>query len=303
MKRHLLLAISVLALTAMSQPLFAAEAETPAASERAPAAERAPARERAERPTRERAPVQRQAAQSSPTSSFTGNQASAFGGGNTGGGGFADPTWCGSSFSPSCPLTTQDISRSTGFIGGLEYGYLFPIAPYWVAGWAVDIAGSTLKSSNTQTTSHHTGGVSCCLVTETLSASQSQSVLSTWRLTAGFVPMRNWLVFATAGAAVGTVSGNFTYTASSDFPATAAGGGSYNQVRFGYTAGGGVSWAYPVFGILGARVTVEYLYTNLGKVTEDYVLVPSCTGCTPGLAETSMRTDTHTYRLKVGLPL
>jgi hypothetical protein len=103
----------------------------------------------AARPTRERAPVQRQAAQSSsPTSSFTGSQASGFGGGNTGGGGFADPTWCGDSFSPSCPLTTQNISRSTGFIGGLEYQYLFPIAPYWVAGWAVDIAGSTLKSSN-----------------------------------------------------------------------------------------------------------------------------------------------------------
>jgi hypothetical protein len=64
-----------------------------------------------------------------------------------------------------------------------------------------------------------------------------------------------------------------------------------------------VSWAYPVFGILGARVTVEYLYTNLGKVTEDYILIPSCTGCTPGIAETSMRTDSHQYRLKVGLPL
>jgi hypothetical protein len=303
MKRHLLLAISVLTLSAISQPLFAAETEMPAPREQAAPAERAPARERAARPTRERAPVQRQAAQSSsPSSSFTGSQASGFGGGNTGGGGFADPTWCGDSFSPSCPLTTQNISRSTGFIGGLEYGYLFPISPYWVVGWAADIAGSTLKSSNTQNTTHFVPSTGDT-VNETLSTSQSQGVLSTWRLTAGFVPVRNWLVFATAGGAVGTVSGNFTYLASSSAGHTAYGAGSYNQIRGGYTAGGGVSVNYPVFGILGARVTLEYLYTDLGTVNQIIPLTPSCTGCTPGIAETSMRTDSHQYRLKVGLPL
>jgi hypothetical protein len=309
MKRHLLLAISVLALTAVSQPIFAAEVETPAA---APAPERAPAaeRERAARPARERAPVQRQAAaQSSPSSSFTGNQVSGFGGGNTGGGGFADPSFCGTSpgFSPSCGLTVWDIGRATGFIGGAEYSQHFALGPNWLWGWAADVSGSTLKASSTQTTTRcATPG--CTPINETVSISQSQSFLSTWRLTAGFVPAGLWntMIFATAGGAVGTVSGDFSFAAADATHTTFGyGTGSYNLVRFGYTAGGGVSFKYPVFGIQGARVTLEYLYTNLGTVTQNYPLVATgaCGPCTPGIAQTSMKTDTSTLRLKVGVPL
>jgi hypothetical protein len=80
MKRSLVLAVSVLALAAVSKPLFAAEVETPAPSERA-----APAAERTERarPARERQAARTTGGQqqASQTSSYTGTQAGGFGGG------------------------------------------------------------------------------------------------------------------------------------------------------------------------------------------------------------------------------
>jgi hypothetical protein len=292
MKCHLLLAISVVALTALSEQLLAAEAETPAARERAPARERAAQ------------PAQRQVAQASQASSFTGNQVGGFGGGNVGGGGFADPTFCGVNFSSGCPLTVQSIGRSAGFIGGAEFEQLFPIAPYWVAGWAIDAAGSTLKASSTDTFTHFVSSTSLS-VTETFSTSQSQNFLSTLRLKVGFIPFWNTLVFATAGAAAGTVSGNFSYTASSS-EGNAFGAGSWNQLRGGYSVGGGVSFAAAGLGLgPSARLTVEYLYTNLGHVDQTIPLVASScvgSGCT-SFAFVSMKTDTSTIRLKLGYSL
>ena len=45
--------------------------------------------------------------------------------------------------SSSCGTTTQNIGRATGFAGGGEFGHMFTIGPYAVAGWAVDLTGST----------------------------------------------------------------------------------------------------------------------------------------------------------------
>jgi len=317
MKRGLILAISALALTATSRQLIAAESETAAPLERA-----APARERLA-PVRQlqRAPVQRQAAQTSQSSSFTGSQAGGFGGGNAGGGGFADPAFCGDTlifgpqrvtlFDPRCGNTTQPISRSpVAFSGGAEYGYMFPLGPYAAAGFAVDVTGSGMKTSGTQTTRKVTAplGFPLSTVTETLSTEQSQPLTTTLRLKAGFVPWANTLIFVTAGGAVGKVSGSFSYSGigccSSYSPVGAA---SYNLTRVGYTVGGGVSWAYPVFGIAGTSLTLEYLYTNLGTVTRTIPLVAACVGsdplCNIGYAQTSMKTENSTLRLKVGFAL
>jgi hypothetical protein len=314
MKRSLLLAIGVLALTATSQQIFAAESETAAPQERAaPAAdrERAPARQR----QLQRAPAQRQAPQSSsPSSSFTGSQAGGFGGGNTGGGGFSDPANCASAgFSPLCPLTSQGLSAKAGFAGGGEFSQMFPLGPYAAFGWAVDVTGSTLKSSGTQITSRVLPLSSPLgpgeTVTETLSTSQSQPVNTTLRAKIGFVPvgLSNIMVFATAGGAVGKVSGSFTYTANNfstpqvGIPTTAFGASSWDLTRFGYAAGAGVTVRYT-----GVSVTLEYLYTNLGTITETTPLVAShCSilaSCT-SFAQTQMRTDSSTVRLKFGFGL
>jgi len=176
MKRNLFLAVSVLALAAVSKPLFAAEAETPAPSERAaPAAERerAPARERA---ARQRVPAQRQAAaQSSQTSSYTGSQAGGFGGGNVGGGSFADPVnLCQGglnavsssqsissqsiSSQPSCPGVPYNYSASHTVQGqgGGFYSYSIPLFGWAVIGVQGEVAAGSIRTSNTQSNTHLT---------------------------------------------------------------------------------------------------------------------------------------------------
>ena len=73
---------------------------------------------------------------------------------------------------------------------------MFAIGPYAVAGWAVDLTGSTLKSSSTQNSTRLTPGL---VFNETMLTSQKQSVSSTLRAKVGFVPMWNTMVFATGG--------------------------------------------------------------------------------------------------------
>jgi len=193
MKRSLLVATGVLALAAVSQPLFAAETETPAPIERAapaaerapaPAAERAPAQERRARPAQQRQAVRNTGQQpsQSQTSSYTGVQAGGFGGGNAGGGGFADPSFCGDrTFNPTCGTTTQNIGKNTGALGGLEIGQMIPMGGYWAWGWAVDAQASTLRSEGNQQTTKLTGGLT---ITEGMSTSQTQPFMTTARLAA-----------------------------------------------------------------------------------------------------------------------
>jgi opacity protein-like surface antigen len=329
MKRHLPLAASVVALSVMSHQLFAAELEpaapqgapeqaTPAPERAAPAAAR-PARERAARPAR--TPVQRQVAmQSSPTSSFTGSQVGGFGGGNAGGSGFADPATCSTNFSslsssssfplvplipagssqpltfdPRCGTTQQPISRSPiAFSGGAEYAYTTALGGLWVGGIAVDATGSGLNASGTQTSTKVVAGTP---INETFATNQRQAFTTTYRARIGFVAFRDTLIFFTAGGATGKVSGNFSYTAgqpSGGPGAIATGAASWNEWRTGYSLGGGVSFAYPM--LLGSRLTVEYLYTNLGTVDQT---IPVVSGPNASTAFVSMKTENSTVRAKL----
>jgi opacity protein-like surface antigen len=191
---------------------------------------------------------------------------------------------------------------------------MFPIGPYAAFGFAVDVSGSSLKTSSTQTTSKFvplTGDI----ITETLSTTNNQPVTSTLRAKIGFVPvgmgLSNVMVFATAGGAVGKVSGSFNYYANNFAtppitPAIAVGSSSWDLTRFGYVVGGGLTVRYAF-----VSVTLEYLYTNLGTITENTPLTAfAATGCVPlagtsctSFAQTSIKTDTSAVRLKFGLPL
>jgi hypothetical protein len=192
---------------------------------------------------------------------------------------------------------------------------MFALGPYTAAGFAVDVTGSTMKASGTQTTTHCINPSVPCgtslnpQVTETLSISQSQPVTTTYRLKIGFVPVQNIFVFATAGGATGRVSGSFSYAATNNQTGianvTAFGAQSYHVTRTGYVVGGGVTWKYPILGIASASLTVEYLYVNLGTVDQTIPLIASSnctTGCT-SFAQTSMKTDNSTVRAKLGFGL
>jgi hypothetical protein len=246
MKRRLLVATGVLALAAVSEPLFAAESETPAPIERAaPAAERAPARERA-------APVQqRQAArttggqqqsQSSQTSSYTGVQAGGFGGGNAGGGGFADPPPCiigpvpsnssqgspspvqSSSVRPGLQLgcgtpTNQSLNGPTGGTGEVAAQYTFPVfGTRFVAGGVVGIGFGKTTASITQNNLYVSNPMVPSQVNaEQITNSVSQSTSESFRFKLGYVvPLyyTSIMPYFTAGYIHSTLQGTYSSSAS-----------------------------------------------------------------------------------------
>ena len=245
MKRSLILAVSVLALAAVSKPLFAAEAETPAPTEAAPTA--APTTERAA-PTRARpAARQRQAAperQAAPartttggqqqasnaTSSYTGVQAGGFGGGNVGGGGFADPVCLGNEGSFGFPPVlgglnsgctpvpfSQSLTKSGG-IGGATVQWMVPVTQWIVVGVVGDASfGKTTTTSTENNFYPATNSFSPTVTQEQITNSFSQSTSQSARLKVGFViPLRytSIMPYFTAGYIHSTLQGTFNYSAS-----------------------------------------------------------------------------------------
>jgi hypothetical protein len=313
MKRNLLLAISVLALTAASQPLFAAEAETPAPRERAaPAAERAPARERQAAPARAaRNGGTQQATQQSSSqpsqSTWTGSQAGGYGGGNAGGGSFADATpFCrlglgafpginpSGPSGPACPPgpgLNFDLKGKVAGTGGASVETpKIPVGPVLV-GLVADVFFGNLTASSTAINTYPTGmpfgpDPAGQVTTETRSGSLSERTNGSLRAKVG-VPLFNYWVLAyfTAGLAVGKTEGSFTYTGSNFGPlvpgatnvvATA----SFSDTRKGFSGGGGAEFAT---GIPGLKFAIDYTYTNFGSFTKTVPLVVTSCGPGPGL--------------------
>jgi outer membrane immunogenic protein len=127
--------------------------------------------------------------------------------------------------------TTGDFDF-TGALAGGTLGYNIQTGS-WVWGFEADAAYSSLKG---------TDAAACC---ET-----KNDWLATARGRFGFA-FGQWLPFVTAGAAFG------------DVKMTAVGFGSATATRFGWTAGGGLEYAF--MGAWSAKV--EYLYADLGKAS------------------------------------
>ena len=127
--------------------------------------------------------------------------------------------------------TTGDFNF-TGALAGGTVGYNIQTGS-WVWGFEADGAYSSLKG---------TDAAACC---ET-----KNDWLATARGRFGFA-FGQWLSFVTAGAAFG------------DVKMTAVGFGSATATRFGWTAGGGLEYAF--MGAWSAKV--EYLYADLGKAS------------------------------------
>jgi hypothetical protein len=218
MRRNLILAVSVLALTAVSQPLFAAETEMAAPQERAAPARRAPP------PAARPAPLRQAVAQpqATQTSSFTGAQAGGFGGGNVGGGGFADPI-CLNDFgglNNGCsPVSFNHSLNKTGGFGGGVIQYMFPVSPWIMVGVMGDIAGGKTTASSTQSFFRPSDPSAPSFVTsETYTNSVSQSTNGSIRFKAGLVTLLpGWyttiMPYVTVGWIRQKFEGTFSYSA------------------------------------------------------------------------------------------
>jgi outer membrane immunogenic protein len=136
-----------------------------------------------------------------------------------------------SNWTDTTGATTGDFDL-TGALAGGTIGYNVRTGS-WVWGFEADGAASWLKGSD---------AAACC---ET-----KNDWFATARGRFGFA-FGQWLPFVTAGAAFG------------DVKMTAVGFGSATATKIGWTAGGGLEYAF--MGAWSAKV--EYLYADLGKAS------------------------------------
>jgi outer membrane immunogenic protein len=159
-----------------------------------------------------------------------------------------------SSVTAIAALGAQRINSSS-VTGGFTAGYNWQINNA-VFGLEGDINYFGFKGSATGTAVYP-----CCAPdTLTINSAVSADWLATIRGRIGLLATPNWLIYATGGAAIADVKGNFTFT---DTFAAATESGSIRDTRVGWTAGVGGEYAVGN----GWSLKAEYLYVDLGRVS------------------------------------
>ena len=139
-------------------------------------------------------------------------------------------------------VSTGNFDMSGALVGGTA-GYNLQLGG-WLLGLEGDIAWSNIKGSTT---------TNCIGTCET-----SSNWLGTARGRFGYAFDR-FLPYVTGGAAFGDIKGTS--------------GGSFSKTAVGWTAGGGIEYAF----LHNWSAKVEYLYADLGKAT----CSSACSGGTP----------------------
>jgi len=143
--------------------------------------------------------------------------------------------------------------NSSGVTGGFTAGYNWQVNNA-VLGLEGDINYFGFKGSASGSALYP-----CCAPDSfTISSSVSADWLATIRGRIGFLATPSWLIYATGGAAIAEVKGNFTFT---DTFLAATESGTIRDTRVGWTAG--LGGEYAVGG--GWSVKAEYLYVDLGR--------------------------------------
>jgi len=149
--------------------------------------------------------------------------------------------------------------NTEGVIGGGQIGCNYQTGSF-VWGVEADFDGANITGSESISTAI------APFVPGTFSSSQKLDYLGTVRGRLGFTPADRWLVYATGGLAYGETKYNlnFAFPGTDDFQSISA-----SNTSTGWTAGGGVEWAFWSNWSLRA----EYLYVDLGDST--FTSVPS----------------------------
>lgn len=168
---------------------------------------------------------------------------------------------------------TSSFKRNgAGFVGGVQAGYNFQVAPRFVLGFEADIDGSTLRASQSATVTALVvaGGAGANQAFQTTATGTRQlDYLGTVRGRAGFLVQPDLLAFATGGLAYGGTRTSASFNqiglinAPFAFPAPASGFGSVDKTLVGFTVGGGLEWKLSAKWSLSA----QYLYYDLGRVS------------------------------------
>jgi outer membrane immunogenic protein len=146
-----------------------------------------------------------------------------------------------------------------GVLGGAQIGYNWQTGP-WVWGIEADIQGADINGSAIQSPIIQLNGTSFG-AGSTLTASEKIDWLGTARGRVGFAAAPQVLLYATGGLVYGdakyAANSNFLPVGNQQYPA------SISDTRFGWTAGGGIEWAFA--GPWSAKF--EGLYYDLGRVS------------------------------------
>jgi outer membrane immunogenic protein len=168
--------------------------------------------------------------------------------------------------------TSSFKQNGTGFVGGVQVGYNFQVAPRFVLGFETDIVGSRLRASGSTTVTAPVvseGALPGSAFQTTATGQRQLDYLGTVRGRFGLLVQPDLLAFATGGVAYGgtktSASFNQIGVINAPFlaPAPASGFGSVDKTLVGFTVGGGLEWKFSPNWSLGA----QYLYYDLGRVS------------------------------------
>jgi outer membrane immunogenic protein len=284
--------------------------------------------------------------QPAPPPNWTGPQVGGFGGGSFGSPfSFAEPGahLCADSglgpLSAGCVETPFQFSDhrwspTFGVFGGYnaQFGNL-------VAGVEGDVAWKRISTSQTLSNPSAPAGSAPGVGPVTRSEGFTGSMTQRWdgslRLRLGTLVTPWTLAYGTAGGAVGSVCGSFSYAATltspgipgdpggpirdpisgtvtgfraategiPGFTTSAFGADNWCETRVGYTVGAGVETAIGLG--YNSKLRFEYRYTDLGSFSRDVPLaeIPCVVGSCSGNAHIDMRAAFHTFRVGLGFGL
>jgi outer membrane immunogenic protein len=170
-----------------------------------------------------------------------------------------------------------------GVLGGGQIGYNYQFAGTgFVVGLEADIQAADLTGT------HNAAGLGNILGwTSFVATRHSLDWFGTVRGRIGYAILPELLVYGTGGFAYGEGSSRFTYGDTLGFFSIA----SESSTRTGWTAGGGIEWAF----LPNWSAKVEYLYVDLGRSND---LVGPAFGPVAGIvSQTGVQNRFHTVRV------
>ncbi|MFO1101353.1 MAG: outer membrane beta-barrel protein [Methylocystis sp.] len=162
--------------------------------------------------------------------------------------------------------------NQSGYVGGGQFGFNYRWSPAIVAGFETDIQGAAIRGS--------AGGVGFAQFGPDLFAANDTAFgahvvvagvdwIGTARSRLGYLVMPTLLAYGTGGLAYGGVRATAVHSLgfvddnlTTIYP-TLGGAGRYSDIRVGWTAGGGLEWAFTPNWTLKA----EALYYDLGSAS------------------------------------
>jgi outer membrane immunogenic protein len=203
------------------------------------------------------------------------------------------PSYLGA-FSLAASGSGFNSGNNGGFIGGGQVGYNWQVYNSFVLGVEADIQGlSGNSATRTVATGAAVPGLLGGLFGDSFSAVHSirggLDYLGTVRGRLGWLFTPTLLVYGTGGFAFGGATLNYGSVVTPGgfgglFMTSAAGGVNYSDTQPGWTAGGGLEWMF----MPNWSAKAEYLYYDLGTVTQGFALVSNSSFLGAGPVDTAI---------------